>query len=106
MQDVDVLTAQTDNATRLEDSLLLDRALLLHRPQHLAHVAAGRYDAFVEPHMHPWDASAGLLLVEEAGGRVRPYPGGDGLIAGGAVIAATPRIFEPLSRIADASGGF
>lgn len=72
----------------------------------LAHVAAGRYDAFVEPHMHPWDASAGLLLVEEAGGRVRPYPGSDGLIAGGAVIAATPRIFEPLSRIADASGGF
>ena len=72
----------------------------------LAHVAAGRYDAFVEPHMHPWDASAGLLLVEEAGGRVRPYPGGDGLIAGVAVIAATPRIFEPLSRIADASGGF
>jgi myo-inositol-1(or 4)-monophosphatase len=72
----------------------------------LAHVAAGRYDAFVEPHMHPWDASAGLLLVEEAGGRVRPYPGSDGLIAGGAVIAATPLIFEPLSRIADASGGF
>lgn len=72
----------------------------------LAHVAAGRYDAFVEPHMHPWDASAGLLLVEEAGGRVGPYPGDGGLIAGGAVIAATPKIFEPLSRIAEASGGF
>lgn len=72
----------------------------------LAHVAAGRYDAFVEPHMHPWDASAGLLLVEEAGGRVRSYPGANGLIAGGEVIAATSRIFEPLSQLADASGGF
>jgi myo-inositol-1(or 4)-monophosphatase len=72
----------------------------------LAHVAAGRYDAFVEPHMHPWDASAGLLLVEEAGGRVRPYPAGNGLSAGGAVIASAPEIFEPLARIADASGGF
>ena len=27
----------------------------------LAHVAAGRFDAFYEPHMHPWDALAGLL---------------------------------------------
>ncbi len=33
----------------------------------LAHVAAARYDAYVEQQMHPWDASAGLLLVEEAG---------------------------------------
>jgi myo-inositol-1(or 4)-monophosphatase len=63
----------------------------------LAHVAAGRYDAFIEPHMHPWDAAAGLLLVEEAGGRVLPYPGPNGLAAGGAVIAATPAIYDALS---------
>jgi len=62
----------------------------------LAHVAAGRFDAYVEPHMHPWDASAGLLLVEEAGGRVLDYPGTTGLRAGGAVLASTPELYERL----------
>jgi myo-inositol-1(or 4)-monophosphatase len=62
----------------------------------LAHVAAGRYDGFVEPHMHAWDALAGLLLIEEAGGRVLDYPGAGGLAGGGEVIAATPALFDPL----------
>jgi myo-inositol-1(or 4)-monophosphatase len=66
----------------------------------LAHVAAGRFDAFLESHMHPWDASAGLLLVEEAGGRVHPYPGPGGIAGGGPVIAAAPGIFGALERIA------
>jgi myo-inositol-1(or 4)-monophosphatase len=66
----------------------------------LAHVAAGRFDAFLEPHMHPWDASAGLLLVEEAGGRVYSYPGAGGIAAGGRVIAAAPGIYGALERIA------
>ena len=66
----------------------------------LAHVAAGRFDAFLEPHMHPWDASAGLLLAQEAGARVHPYPGPAGLAAGGKVIAAAPGIYGALERIA------
>ncbi len=65
----------------------------------LAHVAAGRYDAFYEPHMHPWDAVAGLLLIEEAGGRVAPYPGPGGLAVGGVVIASAPAIFDPLRAL-------
>lgn len=36
----------------------------------LAFVAAGRYDAYYEIGLRPWDTSAGWLLVEEAGGRV------------------------------------
>jgi len=68
----------------------------------LAHVAAGRFDAFYEPHMHPWDALAGLLLIEEAGGRVGPYPGPAGLAAGGAVIGATPAIYDRLAAIVGA----
>jgi myo-inositol-1(or 4)-monophosphatase len=65
----------------------------------LAHVAAGRFDAFVEPHMHPWDASAGLILVDEAGGRVHPYPGPGGIAAGGPVIASAPGLFAALERM-------
>jgi myo-inositol-1(or 4)-monophosphatase len=62
----------------------------------LAHVAAGRFDAYLEPHMHPWDASAGLLLVEEAGGRVLPYPGRRELREGGAVLASAPALYDRL----------
>ncbi len=66
----------------------------------LAHVAAGRVDAYLEPHMHPWDATAGLLLVAEAGGRVLPYPGPQGLRAGGAVLASAPAIYDNLAALA------
>ena len=66
----------------------------------LAHVAAGRFDAYLEPHMHPWDASAGLLMVQEAGGRILPYPGPNGLQAGGAVIASAPALYDRLRSMA------
>ena len=65
----------------------------------LAHVAAGRFDGFYEPHMHPWDASAGLLLVEEAGGRVLPYPGSQGIRVGGEVLAAAPMLYDRLAAL-------
>jgi len=65
----------------------------------LAHVAAGRFDAFYEPHMHPWDALAGLLLIEEAGGRVGAYPGPGGLVAGGEVIGAAPGLYDRLAAL-------
>jgi myo-inositol-1(or 4)-monophosphatase len=42
----------------------------------LAYVAAGRLDAFWEFNLNPWDTAAGILLVEEAGGRVTNFAGG------------------------------
>jgi myo-inositol-1(or 4)-monophosphatase len=36
----------------------------------LCYVAAGRFDAFWEQHLKPWDVAAGALIVEEAGGRI------------------------------------
>jgi myo-inositol-1(or 4)-monophosphatase len=41
----------------------------------LAYVAAGRIDGFWECKLKPWDVAAGMLLVEEAGGRVTGYSG-------------------------------
>jgi myo-inositol-1(or 4)-monophosphatase len=41
----------------------------------LAYVACGRFDGFFETGLNPWDIAAGLLLVEEAGGRVTDYKG-------------------------------
>jgi myo-inositol-1(or 4)-monophosphatase len=39
----------------------------------LAYVACGRLDGFWEIKLKPWDSAAGLLLVEEAGGRVTDF---------------------------------
>lgn len=41
----------------------------------LAYVSAGRYDGFYEAYLKPWDTAAGLLMVEEAGGKVTTYLG-------------------------------
>lgn len=43
----------------------------------LAYVACGRLDAFWERGLKPWDTAAGYLLVEEAGGRVSDFGGGE-----------------------------
>ncbi len=42
----------------------------------LAYVACGRFDGFWEMKLKPWDTAAGILLVEEAGGRVSDFNGG------------------------------
>jgi myo-inositol-1(or 4)-monophosphatase len=63
----------------------------------LAYVADGRSDAYVEVHMNAWDCLAGLLLVEEAGGRIGPFPAEGGLASGGPVIAATPGIADGIA---------
>jgi myo-inositol-1(or 4)-monophosphatase len=41
----------------------------------LANVAAGRYDGFWEFNLNPWDTAAGVLLVQEAGGKVARFDG-------------------------------
>lgn len=41
----------------------------------LAWVAAGRLDGFWELDVHPWDVAAGVLLVQEAGGKVTTLAG-------------------------------
>lgn len=53
----------------------------------LAYVAAGRYDAFYEYGLHPWDVAAGALLVAEAGGQVTDFGGGDKYIDGAEMVA-------------------
>jgi myo-inositol-1(or 4)-monophosphatase len=41
----------------------------------LCYVASGRLDGFWEFNLNPWDTAAGVLLVEEAGGRVTDFQG-------------------------------
>lgn len=66
----------------------------------LAHVAAGRFEGYVELHMNAWDALGGLLLVAEAGGVVNDFLADDGLRRGNLVYAAAPGIDGFLREVA------
>jgi myo-inositol-1(or 4)-monophosphatase len=48
----------------------------------LAYVACGRYDAFWEYHLKPWDVAAGTLIIRQAGGSVSDFHGGDDFLFG------------------------
>jgi myo-inositol-1(or 4)-monophosphatase len=54
----------------------------------LAFVAAGRFDAFWEFDLAPWDVAAGTLIVREAGGTVTAIDGGEFSIANGSILAS------------------
>jgi len=58
----------------------------------LAYVAAGRFDAFWERDLKPWDLAAGLLLVTEAGGAVTDAEGGQKALDTGSVCAGAQEI--------------
>lgn len=55
----------------------------------LAWTACGRFDGFFEKGLSPWDIAAGALLVEEAGGTITDFRGGDGYLFNGEVVAAS-----------------
>jgi len=56
----------------------------------LANVACGRFDAFWELTLAPWDVAAGILLVQEAGGVVTDLAGDKPSIGAGAYVAGNP----------------
>jgi myo-inositol-1(or 4)-monophosphatase len=62
----------------------------------LAYVAAGRYDAFFEIGLMPWDVAAGSLLVSEAGGLVGNLQGESDYLFSEQVLAGTPKVFSQL----------
>jgi myo-inositol-1(or 4)-monophosphatase len=65
----------------------------------IANVAVGRVDACFENHMYAWDCLAGLVLVQEAGGRVSDFLADGGLLKGNAILAAAPGIAEEFSSL-------
>ncbi|HEX8009353.1 MAG TPA: inositol monophosphatase family protein [Casimicrobiaceae bacterium] len=68
----------------------------------LAHVAAGRFDGFIEYSLNAWDAMAGLLLVEEAGGYAAPFPGPRGMRVPAPVLGCAKGISAALTKIVSA----
>ena len=62
----------------------------------LAYTACGRVDGFWEFNLNPWDTAAGILLVEEAGGRVTGFSGGRFRLDSREVLASNGLIHEEL----------
>lgn len=62
----------------------------------LAHVACGRLDGYWERGLSPWDITAGIVLVEEAGGKVTAYNGSPLQIKSGRILATNGVIHNSL----------
>jgi myo-inositol-1(or 4)-monophosphatase len=71
----------------------------------LAWVAAGRFDAFWERDLKPWDTCAGVVMVREAGGVARDLDGGTDPVASGAIVAGPEGVVEPLFAAVKRAGG-
>jgi myo-inositol-1(or 4)-monophosphatase len=56
----------------------------------LSNVACGRFDAFWELVLAPWDVAAGILMVQEAGGVVSDLDGNPAQLASGSFVAGNP----------------
>jgi myo-inositol-1(or 4)-monophosphatase len=72
----------------------------------LAYLAAGRCEGFFEIGLSPWDIAAGSLIIEEAGGVITDFGGGDEYLSTGNVVAGNKTIQkELLSEVQGVFGG-
>jgi myo-inositol-1(or 4)-monophosphatase len=62
----------------------------------LAYTACGRFDAFYEYNLNPWDVAAGIVIVKQAGGDVVNFKGGDEVLQSRELLATNGKITEEL----------
>ena len=65
----------------------------------LAYVACGRFDGFWEEGLNPWDVAAGVVLIEEAGGRVSRYDGSPFHIYTPPIMASNGLVHEAMMSV-------
>lgn len=66
----------------------------------LASVAAGRFDGFWEFGLNKWDTAAGVLLVQEAGGKISDFAGDPYRLGGPMIVATNGVIHEEMRGVA------
>lgn len=64
----------------------------------LAYIASGRLDGYWERGLSPWDITAGIVLLREAGGNVTAYDGSPTEINSGRILATNGHIHTSLSQ--------
>jgi len=65
----------------------------------LAYTACGRFDGFFEYGLSPWDVAGGVCLIEEAGGIVIDFEGGEDYLFGKTILGSSKAIFDEFSQI-------
>jgi myo-inositol-1(or 4)-monophosphatase len=65
----------------------------------MAYVACGRFEAFYEYGLNPWDVAAAVLIIRQAGGRVCDFSGGGNWLFGKEIIAANYAIYDEFREI-------
>ena len=65
----------------------------------LCYVAAGRFDAFWEAGLAPWDMAAGGLIIREAGGIISGLDGSENYLETGHCLAGSPKIYSGLATL-------
>ena len=65
----------------------------------LVYTACGRFEAFFEYSLHPWDVAAGAFIVQQAGGIVSDFSGEDNWLMGKEIIAGNKYIQPELVKL-------
>ncbi|HKZ36966.1 MAG TPA: inositol monophosphatase family protein [Chryseolinea sp.] len=65
----------------------------------LAYVACGRLEGFFEYNLNPWDVAAGILIVQQAGGKVTDFTGGNNALFAGELCAANSAIHDEMLNL-------
>jgi myo-inositol-1(or 4)-monophosphatase len=65
----------------------------------LCYVASGRLDGYYERGIWPWDLAAGSVILEEAGGKLTNYRGGELDLAGREIVASNGRLHPAITKL-------
>ena len=60
----------------------------------LCYTASGRFEAFFEYSLKPWDVAAGSFILKQAGGKVSDFSGGNGYLFNQEILAANSKVFN------------
>jgi myo-inositol-1(or 4)-monophosphatase len=69
----------------------------------LAYVAMGRFEGFWGFGLNPWDTAAGVILVEEAGGKITDFHGHPYTLGGPSILATNGRIHSEMIQVSAVS---
>jgi len=65
----------------------------------LAYVACGRFEAFYEYSLKPWDVAAGAYIVQKAGGKVGDFQKKNQYVYGGEIVATNGHLYDDFMSI-------
>lgn len=65
----------------------------------LAYVACGRFDGYFEYNLNSWDVAAGIVLVQEAGGQIFNFSGGNECISQREIVATNGKISNEILEV-------